>query len=294
MSTSTPSSIPPAALTPGIAQPSPDKEVKLISHSHLFYWWPVWALSFFMAIWTYFENHRLAIVPAHGSVVKRSDGSFDVKFKNSSDQALTSKQLELATKYTEIQQADKSQEAFKARISEQSWLGSLFVVVLVLTIIITNVPLRGLWSFLVILGVVLMAVLITLFKAWDDIFDKVGNLHIHINMAGYLTIGTAVFLIWAVATFIFDRRGYIIFTPGQIRYCEHVGASVQAFGTHGVSLEKQRDDLFRHYVLGFGSGDLILKFATGDRREIRVPNVLMIGTRLSKVEDMLRRISTTS
>jgi len=294
MSTSTPSSIPPAALTPGMAPPSPDKEVKLISHSNLFYWWPVWALSFFMAIWTYFENHRLAIVPAHGSVVKRSDGSFDVKFKNSSDQALTSKQLELATKYTEIQQADKSQEAFKARISEQSWLGSLFVVVLVLTIIITNVPLRGLWSFLVILGVVLMAVLITLFKAWDDIFDKVGNLHIHINMAGYLTIGTAVFLIWAVATFIFDRRGYIIFTPGQIRYCEHVGASVQAFGTHGVSLEKQRDDLFRHYVLGFGSGDLILKFATGDRREIRVPNVLMIGTRLSKVEDMLRRISTTS
>jgi len=277
-----------------MAPPSPDKEVKLISHSNLFYWWPVWALSFFMAIWTYFENHRLAIVPAHGSVVKRSDGSFDVKFKNSSDQALTSKQLELATKYTEIQQADKSQEAFKARISEQSWLGSLFVVVLVLTIIITNVPLRGLWSFLVILGVVLMAVLITLFKAWDDIFDKVGNLHIHINMAGYLTIGTAVFLIWAVATFIFDRRGYIIFTPGQIRYCEHVGASVQAFGTHGVSLEKQRDDLFRHYVLGFGSGDLILKFATGDRREIRVPNVLMIGTRLSKVEDMLRRISTTS
>ncbi len=291
MSTSDSNNIPPTAPLPGMAPPPPDKEVKLISHSDLFYWWPVWALSFFMAFWTYLENHRLAILPAHANVVKRSDGGYEIMFKDSKDAVLPSPRLQQAA---DIQLADKAAEPFKARISEQSWLGSLFVVVLVLTIIITNVPLRGLWSFLVILGIFLIALLITLFKAWDNIFDKIGNLHIHINLAGYLTIGIAVFIIWGMATFVFDRRAYVIFTPGQIRYCEHVGASVQAFGTAGVSLEKQRDDLFRHYVLGFGSGDLILKFATGDRREIRVPNVLMIGTRLSKVEDMLRRISTTS
>jgi hypothetical protein len=141
---------------------------------------------------------------------------------------------------------------------------------------------------------VLLAVIITLVKAWDDIFEKIGNLHIHINMAGYLTIGLIVFVIWAAATWIFDRRAYIIFTPGQIRYCEHVGAAVQAFSTFGVTLEKQRDDLFRHYILGFGSGDLIIKFTSGDRREIRVQNVLGIGWRIRSVEDMLRQISTTS
>ena len=89
MSTSTPSSIPPAALTPGMAPPSPDKEVKLISHSNLFYWWPVWALSFFVAILTYLENHRLAILPANVKVMKRIDGGYELttKDKNAAENA---------------------------------------------------------------------------------------------------------------------------------------------------------------------------------------------------------------
>jgi cation transport ATPase len=277
-------------MPPSAAPTQPrSKEVKLISHSNLYYWWPVWVLAFFLAAWTYFEDHRLAIVPPGGNVSKTADNVFQMTFKSNKDVPLTSKALEDAINYSKA-----NVPPFPARISANSWLGSLFTVVLVLTIIITNVPLRGLWSFLVILGVVLLAVIITLVKAWDDIFEKIGNLHIHINMAGYLTIGLIVFVIWAAATWIFDRRAYIIFTPGQIRYCEHVGAAVQAFSTFGVTLEKQRDDLFRHYILGFGSGDLIIKFTSGDRREIRVQNVLGIGWRIRSVEDMLRQISTTS
>jgi hypothetical protein len=100
-----------------------------------------------------------------------------------------------------------------------------------------------------------------------------------------------VYILWAVATFIFDRRSYVIFTPGQIRVCEHIGASVETYNTFGVGMEKQRDDLFRHYILGFGSGDLILK-APGAKHEIKLPNVLGIGWRLKHVEDMLRSVAT--
>ena len=60
----------------------------------------------------------------------------------------------------------------------------------------------------------------------------------------------------------------------------------------GVNLEKQRDDLFRHYILGFGSGDLIVRTSGPDRHEIKWPNVLGIGWRLKTVEDMLRTVST--
>ena len=154
-------------------------------------------------------------------------------------------------------------------------------------------PLRGLWSFLVIILVVVLALVFALLDVWDKVFEMLGNLHIHINMAGYMTIGVITFVLWALATFFFDRRSYVIFTPGQIRVCEHIGASVQAYSTAGVSLEKQRDDLFRHYIFGLGSGDLIVKMTGGDRREVRMPNVLFLGWQMSKVENILRSVPTT-
>ena len=94
--------------------------------------------------------------------------------------------------------------------------------------------------------------------------------------------------------FVFDRRSYMIFTPGQIKVCEHIGAAVKTYDTYGIHMEKQRDDLFRHYILGFGSGDLIIMTSGAEKHEIRLPNVLGIGWRLKTVEDMLRERATVA
>ena len=161
----------------------------------------------------------------------------------------------------------------------------MFCVVLLLTVVITNVPLRGLWSFLVLLLLVVLALIISLIPdGWDQLLSAVGNLHIYINMAGYLFIATVVFILWAVSVFIFDQRTYIVITPGQIQVCEHIGASIRNFDTMGLSFEKQRDDLFRHWLLGFFSGDLIVRTAGAERETIRLPNVLWIGWRLEEVQ----------
>ena len=112
-------------------------------------------------------------------------------------------------------------------------------------------------------------------------------------MAGYLFIATAVFVLWALAMFIFDQRTYIIFTPGQIRVCEHIGDVDPELRHHGVTLEKQRDDLFRHYILGFGSGDLIVRLCR-TAQEIKMPNVLGIGWQLEAVQELLREKQVTT
>ena len=287
-----PTSPVPPTLPPTSGGPTRSSEIKLISHSTLFYWWPVWAVAFLMALFTWIEGHRLAIIPS-GSKVTKSEtaNSYALDFDSN---VTPTHALKNAVGIT-ADNAAKGQKypAFKPRMSEKSWPGAVFVVCLVVTIIVTNVPLRGLWSFLVIISVVVLALLLALLDVWDVIFEWLGNLHIHINMAGYMTIGVIVFIIWAVATYIFDRRSYVIFTPGQIKVCEHIGSSVQTYSTMGLSLEKQRDDLFRHYIYGLGSGDLILKVSSGDKREIRLPNVMFIGWRLKKVEDMIRSIATT-
>ena len=57
----------PAPASPPV--PSGPKDIRIISHSTLFYWWPIWFFGFIFTIWTYFENNRLAIVP-NGSAIE--------------------------------------------------------------------------------------------------------------------------------------------------------------------------------------------------------------------------------
>ena len=40
---------------------------------------------------------------------------------------------------------------------------------------------------------------------------------------------------------------------------EEVGGGEKSYDTAGMSIEKHRDDLFRHWVLGLGSGDLTVR-----------------------------------
>src|SRR4051794_57918 len=39
------------------------REIKLVSHSTIFYWWPIWLLGYVFALITYFDDSRFAIVP---------------------------------------------------------------------------------------------------------------------------------------------------------------------------------------------------------------------------------------
>src|ERR1051325_10522566 len=55
------------ATAPAIAPPPPitthKREIVVISHSFLFYWWPVWAFGFIMAAISFFGGERMLTVP---------------------------------------------------------------------------------------------------------------------------------------------------------------------------------------------------------------------------------------
>jgi hypothetical protein len=40
------------------------REIIIVSHSSLFYWWPVWAVCFLLAIITFFTSGHLALAPS--------------------------------------------------------------------------------------------------------------------------------------------------------------------------------------------------------------------------------------
>src|SRR5215471_11003202 len=57
------------------------REIKIVSHSNLFYWWPVWAVGFVMALLTWIDGHLMAIVPpgtkALRNVTVRAETTYD-------------------------------------------------------------------------------------------------------------------------------------------------------------------------------------------------------------------------
>lgn len=167
-------------------------------------------------------------------------------------------------------------------------LGVVYILVLFLVILITNFSVRGLKSGMVILGAVLLAVVLAWVGWWDEVFSWFGHLRIHLTLGAYFWFSTLMFVTWVVTVFGLDRLSYWEFTPGQLTRKSVLGAGSKSYNAQGMGLEKHRDDLFRHWLLGLGSGDLRISTSGATHEQIEVPNVLFIG---SKVEAMQRLIA---
>ena len=59
------------------------------------------------------------------------------------------------------------------------------------------------------------------------------------------------------------------------------------FDTTQVEAEKRRTDLFRHWILGFGAGDLIIKVPS-QSLQIELPNVLFVDRRVTEIADLMK------
>jgi hypothetical protein len=165
-------------------------------------------------------------------------------------------------------------------------LGVLFLTVVLLVIGITTVRLRDILALAIIGVVIVLTVVFAFFGWWDKIFEGLGFLEVRINAVTYFVIAAVLFVPWLVVTLFIDRHTYILFTPGQIRVCiDHDGEL--AFDTTGMTVEKVGGDLFRHRVLGFGSGDLVIRTAGACGREFRFANVLFIGTKMKAIQRVL-------
>ena len=166
--------------------------------------------------------------------------------------------------------------------------GKIFAITLLVVIVITNVPLRGMWSVMIIMLIILFSIIFALAGWWDAILRALRILDIRITQGGYFFLGIALCAIWAVSVFVFDRQLYIIYQPGALRVCLQVGGGEKQYDTVGMTIEKERSDLFRHWILGLGSGDMIVRTAGADHHEFRLNNVLFIGRKLQQVEEMQR------
>jgi hypothetical protein len=253
------------------------REIKVISHTTLFYWWPVWLAGLILAGLTYAEGTRLAILPP-GTAVQ---------------EVQPYKVYELTTEEPSpvlaraAANTAQGREAFPVHIAQRKNYGMVYVVVVLLVVFGSNVPLRGLASVVAILTILVVTMLVAYLEWWRPIFDYLGGLHVEISLAGYLLPSLVLLVLWLATFFLYDPLRYMVFTPGQFALHKEIGDLREVYDTTEVEVEKRRTDLFRHWVLGLGAGDLVIK-VPGQSLQIELPNVLFVDRRVTEIANLMK------
>lgn len=171
--------------------------------------------------------------------------------------------------------------------------GLVFVATLLAVAVSSTVILRGMVSVVAIVTLIAVAVALGWFGWWGPVLGFLGGLEIRINAAGYLCIGVPLFVAWVVVIGVYDRMHHVTFGQGQIRYVLEVGDGEVVMPAEGAVVEKKRSDAFRHWVLGLGAGDLMIRSGGPNSPTIELKNVLRIHRKLAVIDRLLREKSVT-
>jgi hypothetical protein len=248
-------------------------------HSNLLYWWPVWLVAFILAAVTYMEGQQMAVVP-DGTEVRH-------------DQVVDGTPREVL-----VAPPDKSfglapGGAGGMTVSSNNNLGVIFVATLFVVAIASTILLRGLVSVIALVVMILTVVTFAYLGWWDDVLLYVGRFDIRMNAAGYMAVAVPLFLAWLFVVCLYDRQRYIIFDSGQIRHVHDVGESEVAIQSEGAIVEKKRNDVFRHWLLGLGTGDLVIRIGGPTGHSIELENVLWINRKLPLIQRMVKEKAIT-
>jgi hypothetical protein len=119
--------------------PGQRPQFKVVSHSELFYFWPIWALGIVMAAISFVQGSRLAILP-EGTRVNAV----------ATDQGPDRFELTVPGKPTDslnrAAAAAPGQAAFPDRVVQNTALQLIYVIVAIVVILATAVTVHGLWS----------------------------------------------------------------------------------------------------------------------------------------------------
>jgi hypothetical protein len=280
---------------PATAAPGPG-EIKLFSHSVIFYWWPVWLVGYLMAFLTYLDGGRMAVVPP-GTEARRdwrvevAPGRLEAREGLILPPSADGRQTHLLPSDGSVPLGEPlpPPEAPQVRVAGNPFLGTWFLLTLLAVFISANVPLRGLWEWIGVLVIALVVLVLFLYGWWRNVLDWFYLLHIQINLAGYVFLATWLFAIWVVTVFYFDTRTYVVISAGQVRVRQAIGQGEKIYDATLLALHLQPNILFRHRVLGlFGAGDLVVRTGGPQAETFEWPNVLFVRSRLRQIEHLLQ------
>ncbi|MEL6747383.1 MAG: hypothetical protein AAFO79_06195 [Pseudomonadota bacterium] len=170
---------------------------------------------------------------------------------------------------------------------QNTTLGMVYVLILSLVILTTNVTLRGIYSVVLILALTIFGLALAYLNLWQEVFDVIPQLSVHMNMGFYIVFSTIVFIMWAAVFFIFDRMTYYRISAGQLTRENSLSGGEASYDARGMLFEQHGDDFLRHRLLGLGSGDLTLTVTGAKSATIDVPNVLFAERKVKAIQRLI-------
>ncbi len=166
-------------------------------------------------------------------------------------------------------------------------LGVIYTLLFLLLIVITSARVRGMKAALIIAGLAFLSLLFVHLDWWNAILGWLGHQSICLSLGFYLFSSSLLFVAWVISVFVIDHMSFWRFRPGQVTH-EFLGGIVdKSYDTDNMVLQKRQDDLFRHWVIGLGSGDLIMQTMGGQGRKSNVENVLFVIGKISRIQKLI-------
>lgn len=93
---------------------------------------------------------------------------------------------------------------------------------------------------------------------------------------------------WTISVFVINHLSFWRFRPGQITH-EYLGGIVEnSYDTDNMTFTLNRqDDFFRHWFIGFASGDLHMQTMGGQGLKLQVENVLFVGAKMLQIQRLI-------
>lgn len=176
---------------------------------------------------------------------------------------------------------------FNVYIHPSKNLGVIYTMIFLMVILLTNATLRGLASATLIVALIGLTFMFAYFDWWDTLFQAFSELAIFLNLGFYVLFSSAIFLMWMLGVFFFDRLEYWTFRPGQAVHHAVFGGGSHTYDTNGMSVNKLRDDFFRHWILGLGSGDLHISLPGANSPQFLVSNVPFLNAKLTRIQELI-------
>ncbi len=177
-------------------------------------------------------------------------------------------------------------------VHPSAWVGISFVALLLVVIFFTNYRVKGSNSFIMVLALAVLAFIMHYLGAWEIIFRSFPALLIFMNLAFYVSLSTALLLLWLLATFVLDRLTYWEFTPGQVTLRHRLAEGSESFDAHGLHLDRISDDILINKILGlrflgYGTADLRFTTAGAVGKTFTIENVWNANLRDEQIRELI-------
>jgi hypothetical protein len=178
------------------------------------------------------------------------------------------------------------------------WLGVSFTLLLLFTVLATTVKARGIGSILLLLLLAAAAAGTQFVMSIEGLFKTPPAILVHMNLAFYMMVSSALFVVWVVIVFIFDRLSFWRFRGAQIervqRFASIVGRAPESYSVMHVRLTRFSDDILDHKILGLGivglgTSDIEGRIAIfgGGNEVFRIENVWRATRSLRQIQAMM-------